>query len=310
LKRYVTYGEERETLYLTFEGYFAYASSAIPSFAEQVRQIERFIVRHVPTDNIVVYKEISQNPQVRPMNQAIADYIIEYLDHQGCISSEESHPSAEPGPLWEITNVADYLRKKSAQPWLMAPSDPSPTPRRMKSSGSSIISKQEAVNVTQEQVTRPQVFIASSGESVEMAHAILGRLEHKVDVKPWDIGVFQLSSTNIESLIAITKKMDFGVFVLTPDDIAKIRQKEYVAARDNVVFELGLFMGALGRDRCFMITPKGVNDFRLPTDLLGMVVAEYDPQRAKDDIDVSLVSPCRKILTAIKAKGPISRSRA
>lgn len=41
-----------------------------------------------------------------------------------------------------------------------------------------------------------------------------------------------------------------------------------------MVFELGLFMGALSRDRTFVVVPHGV-DLKIPTDLLGMTTLRY-----------------------------------
>jgi predicted nucleotide-binding protein len=46
---------------------------------------------------------------------------------------------------------------------------------------------------------------------------------------------------------------DFAILVLTPDDLTQSRGKQQPSPRDNVVFELGLFIGALGRDRVFMV---------------------------------------------------------
>ena len=50
------------------------------------------------------------------------------------------------------------------------------------------------------------------------------------------------------------------------------RADEVTTARDNVLFELGLFMGALGRERTFIVTEKSV---RLPTDLAGIATVSF-----------------------------------
>ncbi|MFS1941253.1 TIR domain-containing protein [Vibrio splendidus] len=41
--------------------------------------------------------------------------------------------------------------------------------------------------------------------------------------------------------------------LLSPDDVVKIRGTEQTVTRDNVVFELGMFIGRLGADKTFMV---------------------------------------------------------
>ena len=62
---------------------------------------------------------------------------------------------------------------------------------------------------------------------------------------------------------------DFAILLLTPDDTTTSRDQQRFAPRDNVVFELGLFMGCMGRQRCFLIQEDN-RELRLPTDLLGV----------------------------------------
>jgi predicted nucleotide-binding protein len=66
--------------------------------------------------------------------------------------------------------------------------------------------------------------------------------------------------------------------------------------RDNVIFELGLFLGRLGPGRTFMVRPRGV-DLLLPTDLLGVEAADYDPD--DDDLPSALGTAAYRIKRAI-----------
>jgi predicted nucleotide-binding protein len=85
----------------------------------------------------------------------------------------------------------------------------------------------------------------------------------------------RLSTTILESLLAALQDSEFAIFVLTADDKTEQRDKFGMTPRDNVIFELGLFLGRLGPGRTFMVRPRGV-DLLLPTDLLGVEPADYD----------------------------------
>lgn len=120
----------------------------------------------------------------------------------------------------------------------------------------------------------PTIFIGSSGEALKQADYIAKYLRKKpILVEHWK-DIFTLSSTAIESLLFEAKKCDFAALLFTPDDHTKSRGRTFNAARDNVIFELGLFMGSIGRDRTFLITPKGGN-VKIPSDLFGMTNLEY-----------------------------------
>ena len=127
--------------------------------------------------------------------------------------------------------------------------------------------------------TTPTVFIGSSTEQSHIADAIYVNLERK-GYRPthWNHGVFQPSTHYIESLEEALAEYDFAVFVMAPDDRLETRETEYSVVRDNITFELGLFMGRLGRGRCFLLHPRSIRS-RLPSDLDGIVMLEYDSER-------------------------------
>lgn len=134
---------------------------------------------------------------------------------------------------------------------------------------------------TGDNVPIPLVFVGSSGEMETMATAVKSVLEdgHKLDVRHWKDAITS-GQTLIEGLVALLEIFDFGLFLLTGDDILTIRGHTVTGPRDNVILELGLFTGRLGRNRTFIIAEGGDDERpRLPTDLLGVLVGRYNPVR-------------------------------
>jgi predicted nucleotide-binding protein len=148
---------------------------------------------------------------------------------------------------------------------------------------------------------KPLLFVGSSVESLPVAYAVQENLDpHNARVKVWPQGVFQVSEFGLDSLLEVLKTCDFAAFIFTPDDLVTIRNQRYRTVRDNVLFELGLFMGRLGRGRTFVLVPAGVK-LHLPTDLIGLNLATYDPER--DDLVAALGVASNKIRLAINLHG-------
>jgi hypothetical protein len=150
-------------------------------------------------------------------------------------------------------------------------------------------------------MTLPIVFVASSSEGldvVDVVHRLLQRaLSGTADVRPWP-REFLLTKAYIESLERLLDTSDFAVMVLTPDDRTASREAERASPRDNVVFELGLFFGRLGRERCFLIQRRDV-DLKLPSDLLGIEPADFSMSPGQD-LETALDSACARIGKAIR----------
>ncbi len=153
---------------------------------------------------------------------------------------------------------------------------------------------------------KTRVFVASSVEHLDLAYAIQEGLEHDAEVTVWSQGVFSPSRTTMASLIDQLDETDFSIFILAPDDVTNIRDAAVKSVRDNVIFELGLFAGRLGPERCFMIVPRGDDELHLPTDLLGLTPAQYDPDRQDGNMVAAVGPACNRIRKSMKQLGSVA----
>ncbi len=152
---------------------------------------------------------------------------------------------------------------------------------------------------------KPRIFIASAVESLDVADAFNVNLDHQAEVTVWKHG-FQLSQNTIDSLVKMAESVDFAIFIFTPDDVANIRDQQKPIVRDNVVFEMGLFVGTLGKERCFIVKPRDV-DLHLPTDLLGLTPADYNGERSDGNLEAAVNHPCVLIKKEVDNLGLISQ---
>lgn len=146
-------------------------------------------------------------------------------------------------------------------------------------------------------------FIGSASERLDIARAIQSGLAHDPFVTTvWTDGIFRASRTPIENLMRAVDDADFAALVITPDDLVESRGTEQSGPRDDVVFELGLFMGGIGRERTFLILPRGI-DVKIPTDLLGLTPIEY--QVGDDATLTARIAPvCTELRRLILHSGP------
>ncbi len=119
-----------------------------------------------------------------------------------------------------------------------------------------------------------RVFIGSSAEGREIALNLQEQLERTsgCEVHLWE-HVFDPSGYALPSLLAAAAKVDFAVLIATPDDTTISRGVAQESVRDNIILEFGLFAGALGLERTYLL-PTG-DDVKLPSDVFGLTRLNY-----------------------------------
>jgi predicted nucleotide-binding protein with TIR-like domain len=146
--------------------------------------------------------------------------------------------------------------------------------------------------------TKPKLFVASSSEAKPLADAVQQNLQPFASVTVWDQGAIHFGENTIDGLIRNCGESQFGVFVISPDDKAILRGVTLNIVRDNVILELGMFIGRIGKEKSFIIRPDRTVDLHLPSDLDGVNTGEYEPSRT-DNLQAALGPVCRRIADAI-----------
>jgi CRP/FNR family transcriptional regulator, cyclic AMP receptor protein len=153
---------------------------------------------------------------------------------------------------------------------------------------------------------RVTVFIVSSTESIPITDLIVRHFAHDefLTVR-WQHGVFKASHYPLEDLEHQLDVADFAIAVVSADDKVRTRGKEWPAVRDNVILELGMFMGRLGRHRAFLMEPRKAG-VKLPSDTAGLTTIPFRHEKGLPDVEaMATIAPaCAELRAQILALGP------
>jgi hypothetical protein len=150
---------------------------------------------------------------------------------------------------------------------------------------------------------KPRIFLGSSGKQEKLLQALTRGLDAVARVDPWTTS-FHPGTTTLDRLLELAHEVDFAAFVFAQDDWTTTSSPAtgpgQASPRDNVVFEAGLFGGALGMRRTFIIHASGA---KLPSDLLGLTCVRYgETMTASEMRGVN-----EKLRNAIQNEGRIAR---
>jgi hypothetical protein len=135
---------------------------------------------------------------------------------------------------------------------------------------------------------KPKVFVGSSAEGLKIAEVVAAHVAADFDPRPWEKGLFLPGTYPLEALEDAIHECMFAIIVGTADDVLTKRGVAAPTIRDNLIFELGLFVGSLGRKRTILLIPAGVT-LALPSDIYGLTPARYEsregPPTSKEWLD-------------------------
>jgi len=159
-----------------------------------------------------------------------------------------------------------------------------------------------------------KLFVASATESQDMVEAILLNLGDEVDIVPW-AQVFGPSAHTLDRYLKAASEIPFGLFIFSP--VVEVRNisdpvdpdRVYRGPRDNVVLEAGVFFGQYGKSHTVILEPRGLPEYKQPSDLKGFISIEYDyivveKAQEADNVLTSLCDalklPCAKVMKHIQ----------
>ncbi len=137
-----------------------------------------------------------------------------------------------------------------------------------------------------------------------MAEAVFAALQKETRPTLWTHDLFVPGEFPLETLEREIHAFAFAVLVASPDDELVKRGATFSAMRDNILLEIGLFTGALGRRRTFIVCPNHPR-IELPSDLLGVVYATYDAERLQvgpTEFASAVQVGCSQIKQAIRSE--------
>lgn len=138
------------------------------------------------------------------------------------------------------------------------------------------------------QKTTNEIFIVHGRD--EGAKNIVARFLEKLNLQPVILAEMPAKGRTIIEKFEHHAQVGYAIVLLTPDDAGSLQGDENdpkPRARQNVIFELGFFIGRLGRERVCALT-KG--DVEIPSDYAGI---EYIPFNNSDGWKIGLFRELR-----------------
>ena len=153
-----------------------------------------------------------------------------------------------------------------------------------------------------------RMFIASSSNGHRYAEAVKSVIDDKLGNQVcflWGLGAFEPGISFLESLERLQSRYNCALAVFTADDqLGDL----LMAPRDNVVLEFGLFLGAFGRQRSFLLI-ENRNDLKIPSDYEGITQSRFRTvmkEGSNEDHCNAVLNACMNVVERLKSQ-PLHR---
>jgi prolyl-tRNA editing enzyme YbaK/EbsC (Cys-tRNA(Pro) deacylase) len=129
---------------------------------------------------------------------------------------------------------------------------------------------------------KPRIFVGASSEAEDIDRQVTRIIESLgAEAIGWR-DVFRPGDYPLDVLVDLPSSIDGALLIATPDDPTVCRLINLMSPRDNVIFELGIFISRLGKRRTGIVhvVPTNQPPAALPTDLNGLTVIKYFPGKS------------------------------
>lgn len=136
-----------------------------------------------------------------------------------------------------------------------------------------IYSSTESKSVKIMPITNNKVFIVHGHDEATLYK--VARVIDQLDLEPIILHEQADRGKTIIEKFESNSEVGFAIVLLTPDDLGKSKNAdEYsLRARQNVILELGYFMGKIGRDR---VCALKLDNVEIPSDIFGVIWTDLD----------------------------------
>ena len=153
---------------------------------------------------------------------------------------------------------------------------------------------------------RPLVFIGSSSEGLDLAYDLQRDLSRRdrgelCECFVWTQEVFDPGGVALDDLVRRVGESDFAVLIATPDDVLTTRGSTKTAVRDNVILELGMAIGLLGRRRSYLVADHSTGSLNVPSDLAGVT---HIPYRSGTNLAAAVGPVATDVARRVRELGP------